>query len=72
MGAGGAVEAIFTILSVHHQTVPGVPTFRDPDPEINLNIPIASAAREIRYAISSNVGLGGHNGAVVFKRYEGD
>ena len=68
----GAVEAIFTILAVHHQAVPGVPTFRDPDPEINLNVPIATVQREIRYAISDNVGLGGHNGAVVFKRYEGD
>jgi len=72
MGAAGAVEAIFTILAVHNQAVPGVPTFRDPDPEINLNVPVTTVQREIRYAISDNVGLGGHNGAVVFKRYEGD
>ncbi len=72
MGAAGAVEAIFTILAVHNQAVPGVPTFRDADPEINLNVPVATVQREIRYAISDNVGLGGHNGAVVFKRYEGD
>jgi 3-oxoacyl-[acyl-carrier-protein] synthase II len=71
MGAAGAVEAIFTVLAVHNQCVPGVPTFRDEDPEIRLNIPRTTTAREIRYAISDNVGLGGHNGAVVFKRYEG-
>ena len=72
MGATGAVEAIFTVLSVHHQAVPGVPTFRDPDPEINLNVPRETIHREIRYAISDNIGLGGHNGAVIFKHYEGD
>ena len=26
---------------------------------------------EIRYAMSDNIGLGGHNGAVIFKRYRG-
>jgi len=72
MGAAGAVEAIFTVLSVHNQVVPGVPTFRDPDPAINLNVPRETVRREIRYAISDNVGLGGHNGAVIFKHYEGD
>ncbi|HEX7398462.1 MAG TPA: beta-ketoacyl-ACP synthase II [Candidatus Limnocylindrales bacterium] len=72
MGAAGAVEAIFTVLSVHNQAVPGVPTFRDPDPAINLNVPRETVRREIRYAISDNVGLGGHNGAVIFKHYEGD
>jgi 3-oxoacyl-[acyl-carrier-protein] synthase II len=72
MGAAGAVEAIYTVLSVYNQAVPGVPTFRDPDPEINLNVSPATVRREIRYALSDNVGLGGHNGAVIFKRYDGD
>ena len=26
----------------------------------------------LRYALSNNIGLGGHNGAVIFKRYTGD
>ena len=29
-------------------------------------------ALPIRYALSNNIGLGGHNGAVIFKRYDGD
>ena len=28
--------------------------------------------RPIHYALSNNIGLGGHNGAVIFKRYDGD
>jgi 3-oxoacyl-(acyl-carrier-protein) synthase len=31
-----------------------------------------TCALPIRYALSNNIGLGGHNGAVIFKRYEGD
>ncbi|MFI5261936.1 MAG: beta-ketoacyl-ACP synthase II [Candidatus Limnocylindrales bacterium] len=73
MGAAGAVEGIFTVLSVHHQCAPATLNYRDADPEINLDVVHGSArSMPIRYAISDNVGLGGHNGAVIFKRYEGD
>lgn len=73
MGAAGAVEGVFTVLSVHHQVAPATLNFRDPDPEINLDV-VHGASREmpIRHALSDNIGLGGHNGAIIFKRYEGD
>jgi 3-oxoacyl-[acyl-carrier-protein] synthase II len=73
MGAAGAVEGVFTVLSVFHQCAPATANYRDPDPEIDLDI-VRDAARpmEIRYALSDNIGLGGHNGAVIFKRYDGD
>ena len=73
MGAAGAVEGIFTVLSVHHQVAPATLNYRDPDPEINLDV-VHGASREmaIRYAMSDNIGLGGHNGAIIFKRYDGD
>jgi 3-oxoacyl-[acyl-carrier-protein] synthase II len=73
MGAAGAVEGIFTVLSVHHQVAPATLNYRDPDPEINLDVVHgASREMEIRYAMSDNIGLGGHNGAIIFKRYDGD
>jgi len=73
MGAAGAVEGVFTVLSVYHQTAPATANYRDEDPEINLNVVHGAAKKmEIRYAISDNIGLGGHNGAVIFKRYDGD
>ena len=73
MGAAGAVEGVFTVLSVYNQCAPATLNYRDEDPEINLNV-VNGAARsmEIRYAMSDNIGLGGHNGAVIFKRYDGD
>jgi 3-oxoacyl-[acyl-carrier-protein] synthase II len=73
MGAAGAVEGVATVLSVYNQCAPATLNYRDEDPEINLNIVHdGSRPMEIRYAMSDNVGLGGHNGAVIFKRYDGD
>ena len=73
MGAAGAIEGVFTALSVHHQVIPATQNYLEPDPEIDLNV-IAGDAREqeVRYAMSDNIGLGGHNGAIIFKRYLGD
>ncbi len=73
MGAAGAIEGVFSVLSVHHQVIPATQNYLEPDPEIDLNV-IAGDTREqeIRYAMSDNIGLGGHNGAVIFKRYIGD
>ena len=73
MGAAGAVEGVFTVLSVFHQMAPATLNYREPDPEIDLDVVHgASRPMEIRYAMSDNIGLGGHNGAVIFKRYDGD
>ena len=73
MGAAGAIEGVFTALSVHHQVIPATQNYLEPDPEIDLDI-VAGDPREqeIRYGMSDNIGLGGHNGAIIFKHYLGD
>ena len=72
MGAAGAFEAFATVMSVAEQTVPGTLNYRDPDPECDLWVVDETLRMPIRYALSNNIGLGGHNGAVIFKRYDGD
>jgi len=73
MGAAGAIEGVMTVLSVYNQCAPATLNYRDEDPEVNLNVVSGGPrAMEIRYAMSDNIGLGGHNGAVIFKRYDGD
>lgn len=72
MGAAGAFEAFATVKSVAEQCVPPTINYRDPDPDIKLQVVTEATPRPIRYALSNNIGLGGHNGAVVFKRYDGD
>lgn len=72
MGAAGSFEAFATVMSVAEQTVPATLNYRDADPDCDLNVATETHRREIRHALSNNIGLGGHNGAVIFKRYDGD
>src|SRR4029079_10407010 len=72
MGAAGAFEAFATVKSVAEQCVPGTINYRDIDPECDLWVVSETQPMAIRYALSNNIGLGGHNGAVIFKRYDGE
>jgi 3-oxoacyl-[acyl-carrier-protein] synthase II len=72
MGAAGAFEAFATVKSIAEQCSPGTINYRDADPECDLWVLPETTAMPIRYALSNNIGLGGHNGAVIFKRYDGD
>lgn len=72
MGAAGSFEAFATVMSVAEQTAPGTINYRDPDPDCDLWVTPDTREMPIRYALSNNIGLGGHNGAVIFKRYDGD
>ena len=72
MGAAGAFEAFATVKSVAEQCAPATINYRDPDPDCDLWVVRETTAYPIRYALSNNIGLGGHNGAVIFKRYDGD
>ncbi|HEV2006910.1 MAG TPA: beta-ketoacyl-ACP synthase II [Candidatus Limnocylindrales bacterium] len=72
MGAAGSFEAFATVMSIAEQKVPGTLNYREPDPECDLFIVDETRDMPIRYGLSNNIGLGGHNGAVIFKRYAGD
>ena len=72
MGAAGAFEAVATVLTVSEQCIPPTVNYRDFDPECDLWVVNEATAHPVRYALSNNIGLGGHNGAIIFKRYDGD
>ena len=74
LGAAGALEALFCVLSIRDQIVPPTINFEegDEDPEIdyNLNFTFNKAQkREIRAALSNTFGFGGHNASVILKKY---
>lgn len=71
MGAAGAFEAFATVKSVYEQCVPGTLNYRDYDPEADVWVVTETTSMPIRYALSNNIGLGGHNAAVIFRRYDG-
>jgi 3-oxoacyl-[acyl-carrier-protein] synthase II len=72
LGAAGAVEAIATVLAVKNDIVPPTINNENPDPDLDpkLNLTFNKAqSRPIRAAISNTFGFGGHNAAVVVKKY---
>jgi 3-oxoacyl-[acyl-carrier-protein] synthase II len=69
LGGAGGLESVFTVLAVHHQTIPPTINIFNQDPECDLDY-CANTARkkEIKVALKNNFGFGGTNGALVFKR----
>jgi 3-oxoacyl-(acyl-carrier-protein) synthase len=72
LGATGALEAAFCALAIKDKFVPPTINYETPDPECDLNYtPNKGVARDIRVAVSTSLGFGGHNGVLVFKKAEG-
>ncbi len=72
LGAAGAIEALATILAVKNDLAPPTINFETPDPEIDprFNLTFNKAQkRTINAAISNTFGFGGHNAAVIIKKY---
>src|SRR5213080_353029 len=71
LGAAGAVEAIFSVLSIRDGKLPPTINYEVEDPECDLDyIPNESRDAEVRVAVSHSFGFGGHNASIVFKRLE--
>lgn len=71
LGAAGALEAAATVLSMGAGKVPPTINLDDPDPECDLDY-VPNTAREARVnvAVSNSFGFGGHNVALVFRRFD--
>ncbi|MCA9847110.1 MAG: beta-ketoacyl-[acyl-carrier-protein] synthase family protein, partial [Dehalococcoidia bacterium] len=68
-GAGG-IEAVASILALHHSFVPPTINYETPDPDCDLDItPNTAVEAQIDVAMSNSFGMGGQNASAVFKRY---
>jgi 3-oxoacyl-[acyl-carrier-protein] synthase II len=66
-GAAGAVEAVFTVLSIHTGFLPPTINLNDPDPQCDLDyVPNQARSIPIKSAVSNSFGFGGTNGVLVF------
>ena len=71
LGAAGAVEAIFTALSLRDGFLPATIHYQTPDPACDLDVvPNEGRPADIRYALSNSLGFGGHNGSLLLKKWE--
>jgi 3-oxoacyl-[acyl-carrier-protein] synthase II len=69
LGAAGAIEAIFSILSIRDQIAPPTINLDNPDEGCDLNyVAHTPQKRTINYVLSNSLGFGGTNGCLLFKR----
>ena len=66
LGASGAIEAVASVLTIAHASIPPTLGFEEPDPGIHLDVVSAGArAWEPGPILSNSFGFGGHNGCLV-------
>jgi 3-oxoacyl-[acyl-carrier-protein] synthase II len=70
-GAAGAIEGMMCVLAIHEGVLPPTINYRHPDPACDLDyVPNEARERKVDVALSNAMGLGGHNGCVLFGRIE--
>ncbi len=71
LGAAGGVEAIIIAKALEEGFVPATINLQVPDEECDLDyVPNEGRKQQLTYAMSNSLGFGGHNGTLVFKRWE--
>lgn len=69
LGAAGGIEAAVCVLSIHNGIVPPTINYENPDPDCDLDyVPNKARTMKVDVAVSNNLGFGGHNASLVFKR----
>ncbi|KMQ12936.1 beta-ketoacyl-ACP synthase II [Bacillus mycoides] len=71
LGAAGGVEAIALAMSIKEEIIPPTINLENPDPLCDLDY-VPSVARQVKIntGLSNSFGFGGHNAAIVLKKYE--
>ena len=71
IGATGAIEAMACAMALEHGIVPPTINYETPDPACDLDYTPNRAVRaDLAWAISTNLGFGGHNAALALRRYQ--
>jgi 3-oxoacyl-[acyl-carrier-protein] synthase II len=70
LGAAGGIEAVATVLALHHGLLPPTINYETPDPECDLDyVPNQARKVDIEYAMSNAFGFGGTNATLAFRKY---
>ncbi len=72
LGAAGGIEAIATVLALHHGVLPPTINYETPDPDCDLDyIPNQARKQNVEVALSNAFGFGGTNATLAFRTYTG-
>ena len=72
LGAAGGLEAVVVAKSILHNVVPPTMNLDTPDhPDCDLDyVPNVQREMIVHGAMSTNLGFGGHNAAILFQKYQ--
>jgi 3-oxoacyl-[acyl-carrier-protein] synthase II len=71
LGAAGAVEGVFSALSLHHGLIPPTINYDNPDPQCDLDyVPNVARKADLKLVLSNSFGFGGTNACVIMRRAE--
>ena len=71
LGAAGAIESIFSILSLNDNVIPPTINLENPDNEANLRLVAKeTVSKKINYVMNNTFGFGGTNVSLIFKKFE--
>ena len=72
LGAAGGLESIACVKAIETGIVPPTINYETPDPECDLDV-TPNTAREmpVEVALNSNLGFGGHNGVIIYRKFRG-
>ena len=70
LGAAGAVEAIFSLLTIRDGVIPPTINYETPDEELDLDyVPNIAREKHVQIAVSNSLGFGGHNASLIFREF---
>ena len=71
LGAAGAVEGVFSVLTLQRGIIPPTINYENPDPECDLDyVPNQARRADVQVVLSNSFGFGGTNACVIFRRAE--
>jgi 3-oxoacyl-[acyl-carrier-protein] synthase II len=71
LGAAGGVELAASIFALRDQVVPPTINVENIDPEVDVDIvPNTARPAKLKAALSNSFGFGGHNSALLIKKFE--
>ena len=72
LGAAGGIELVASVYAIQDQVIPPTINVENLDPEVDVDIvPNTARPAKVNAALSNSFGFGGHNAALLIKKFEG-